>query len=214
MPLSLPDLPYPHDALVPFMSRETLEFHHDKHHLAYVNTANEHLKGNPLEKKPLEEIVVKSYKSSPALFNNAAQHYNHTHFWKWMKPKGGGSKLPDPLGRKIESDLGGIAKARNDFIQAGITQFGSGWAWISIAKGKLVISKSPNGENPLIHGAQPILGCDVWEHAYYLDHRNLRPAYLEAFWDHLINWEYVNELLVRATEQFEKQRSMPRRRNL
>jgi Fe-Mn family superoxide dismutase len=198
MPLSLPDLPYPHDALAPYMSRETLEFHHDKHHLAYVNTANDKLKGNALENKPLEEIVKGSYNQDAVLFNNAGQHYNHLHFWKWMKPQGGGDKFPDPLGRMITSDLGGAAKARTDFVQAGVTQFGSGWCWISVANGKLVISKTPNGENPLVHGAQPILGCDVWEHAYYLDHRNLRPAYLQAFWDHLINWDYVNELLVRA----------------
>ena len=137
MPFSLPDLPYAHDALAPHMSRETLEYHHDKHHLAYVNNGNNLLKGTEWENKPLEEVVKGSFGKNAGLFNNAGQHYNHMHFWKWMKPGGGGNKIPGALKAKIDSDLGGVAKAKEDFIQAGVTQFGSGWAWIAVKDGKL-----------------------------------------------------------------------------
>ena len=123
------------------------------------------------------------------LVNNVGQHYNHNHFWNWMKPNGGGKKIPGALEKAIESDLGGYDKFRTDFVQAGVTQFGSGWAWLSVKDGKLAISKTPNGENPLMHGASPILGVDVWEHSYYIDYRNLRQKYLEAFVDNLINWD-------------------------
>ena len=127
MSFTLPDLPYSHDALAPHMSRETLEYHHDKHHLAYVNNGNNLLKGTEWEGKSLEEVVKGSFGKNAGLFNNAGQHYNHLHFWKWMKPGGGGDKIPGTLKGKIEADLGGLAKAKEDFIQAGVTQFGSGW---------------------------------------------------------------------------------------
>lgn len=198
MSFTLPDLPYAHDALQPFMSKETLEYHHDKHHLAYVNNGNNAIKGTEFEGKSLEEIVKGSYGKNPAVFNNAGQHYNHILFWKWMKKNGGGKKLPGKLEKAIESDLGGYDKFRADFIAAGVGQFGSGWAWLSVKDGKLEISKTPNGENPLVHGATPILGVDVWEHSYYVDYRNLRPKYLEAFVDSLINWEFVEELYEKA----------------
>jgi superoxide dismutase, Fe-Mn family len=191
MSFSLPDLPYAHDALGPHMSRETLEYHHDKHHLAYVNNGNNLLKGTEWENKSLEEVVKGSHGKNAGLFNNAGQHYNHIHFWKWMKPNGGGKSLPASLQGAFDSDLGGYDKFRTDFIEAGKTQFGSGWCWVAVKDGKLVIMKTPNGENPLVHGATPILGCDVWEHSYYIDYRNARPKYLEAFVDNLINWEYV-----------------------
>jgi len=165
MPFTLPELPYAYDALQPYMSKETLEFHHDKHHAAYVNTGNNLLKGSELEGKSVEEVVRASYGKNQALFNNAGQHYNHIHFWQWMKPKGGGA-IPGSLERKIAEDLGGVDKMKEDFIQAGVTQFGSGWCWIAVKDGKLAIMKTPNGENPLVHGATPILGCDVWEHSY------------------------------------------------
>jgi superoxide dismutase, Fe-Mn family len=126
------------------------------------------------------------------------QHYNHNHFWNWMKPNGGGKKIPGALEKAIESDLGGYDKMRADFVQAGLTQFGSGWCWISVKDGKLAISKTPNGENPLMHGASPILGCDVWEHSYYIDYRNARQKYLEAFVDNLVNWDYVAEMYAKA----------------
>lgn len=198
MAFELPKLPYDYDALAPFMSRETLEYHHDKHHLAYVTNGNKLLEGSGLEGKSLEEIVKESYGKNQALFNNAGQHYNHIHFWKWMKKGGGGKKLPAKLEQAINSDLGGYDKFREDFIAAGAGQFGSGWAWLSVKDGKLEISKTPNGENPLVHGAKPILGVDVWEHSYYIDYRNARPKYLEAFVDSLINWDYVLELYEQA----------------
>ena len=153
MAFTLPDLPYPHDALAPYMSKETLEFHHDKHHQAYVNNGNNALKGTEWEGKPLEEIVKGSHGKNPAVFNNAGQHYNHIHFWKWMKKGGGGDKMPAKLKAAIDKDLGGVAKAKADFIAAGVGQFGSGWCWIAVKDGKLVIDKTPNGESPLVKGA-------------------------------------------------------------
>ena len=194
MSFELPNLPYPHDALGEFMSKETLEFHHDKHHQAYVTNGNNLLKDSGLEGKSLEDVVKESHNKNAGLFNNAAQHYNHIHFWKWMKPGGGGSALPESLMAKINSDLGGFEKFRSDFINAGVTQFGSGWAWLAQKDGKLEIMKTPNGENPLIHNATPLLGVDVWEHSYYIDYRNARPKYLEAWFDNLVNWDYVLEL--------------------
>lgn len=198
MSFALEDLPYAYDALAPYMSAETLEFHHDKHHQAYVTNGNKLLEGSGLEGKSLEEIVKESYGTNAGLFNNAGQHLNHLHFWKWMKPNGGGSSLPGVLAKKVDEDLGGFDKFRADFINAGLTQFGSGWAWLALKDGKLVVMKTPNGENPIVHGATPILGCDVWEHSYYIDYRNARPKYLEAFVDNLINWEYVEELYSKA----------------
>ena len=198
MSFTLPELPYAYDALQPYMSKETLEFHHDKHHAAYVNTGNNLLKGTEFEGKSVEEVVKGSYGKNQPLFNNAGQHYNHIHFWKWMKKGGGGKSLPGALQKAVDSDLGGYDKFRADFINAGTTQFGSGWAWLSVKDGKLEISKTPNGENPLVHGASPILGVDVWEHSYYIDYRNARPKYLEAFVDSLINWDYVLEMYEKA----------------
>jgi superoxide dismutase, Fe-Mn family len=199
MALELPALPYAYDALGPYMSKETLEFHHDKHHMAYVTNGNNALKDSPLADKSIEEICKAAYaeKNAP-LINNVGQHYNHIHFWSWMKPNGGGKKIPGRLQAAIDSDLGGYDKMRTDFIQAGVTQFGSGWCWIAKKDGKLTIMKTPNGENPLMHGASPILGCDVWEHSYYIDYRNLRPKYLEAFVDSLVNWDYVDEMFSKA----------------
>lgn len=195
MSLTLPELPYAYDALAPYMSAETLEYHHDKHHLAYVNNGNNLLKDSPLAGKSLEDICVIAFNEKNAgLINNVGQHYNHLHFWNWMKKDGGGKSLPGKLAKAIDSDLGGYDKFRADFINAGVTQFGSGWAWLTVKDGKLAIAKTANGENPLMYGATPILGCDVWEHSYYIDYRNMRPKYLEAFVDSLINWDYVLEL--------------------
>jgi superoxide dismutase, Fe-Mn family len=194
----LPELPYSYDALQPYMSAETLQFHHDKHHLAYVDMANKLLQGSGLEGKDLVEIVKASHGKNQALFNNAGQHYNHSEFWKCMKRGGGGTKLPGKLAAKIDSDLGGYGAFREKIIEAGKTQFGSGWAWLAVKDGKLEVMKTANAENPLVHGATPILTVDVWEHTYYIDYRNLRPKYLEAFVDSLINWEYVEELFEKA----------------
>ena len=195
----LPPLPYSYDALGPYMSAETLEFHHDKHHQAYVTNGNNLLKDSGLEGKTLEEIVKQSFGKNAGLFNNAGQHFNHLHFWHWMKPNGGGNKLPGALAAKIDEDLGGFDKFRADFIAAGTTQFGSGWAWLSLNNdGKLAVTKTANGESPLVHGGQPLLGVDVWEHSYYIDYRNARPKYLEAWFDNLINWEHVEKLFTEA----------------
>ncbi len=199
MAFELPDLPYAYDSLGDHMSAETLEFHHDKHHMAYVTNGSNLLKDSGLEGKSLEDVVRGSYGSNPGLFNNAGQHYNHIHFWNWMKGGGGGTSMPGKLASAIDSDIGGYDKFRADFIAAGTTQFGSGWCWLAVKDGKLEVMKTPNGENPLVHGASPILGCDVWEHSYYIDYRNARPKYLEAFVDHLINWDYVGEMYEAAT---------------
>jgi len=197
MALTLPPLPYPHDALQPYMSRETLEYHHDKHHKAYVDTANNLLKDSPLADKPLAEIIIESHGKNPPLFNNAAQDYNHTEFWKLMKPNGGG-KIPGVLEKALADSFGSVEEAKKQFIQAGVTQFGSGWAWLTVKDGKIAVLKTANGENPLIFGSTAILGVDVWEHSYYLDYRNRRLDYLTAFVDHLVNWEYVAERLEHA----------------
>jgi superoxide dismutase, Fe-Mn family len=192
---TLPDLPYAHDALAPHMSQETLEFHHDKHHLAYVNAGNDLVKDTPYASMSLDEICKKAFaEKNQAIINQVGQHYNHTHFWNWMKPNGGGSSMPSKV-EALVKDYGGFDKMKADFIQAGVTQFGSGWAWLAVKDGKLQVTKTPNGENPLMHGMQPILGCDVWEHSYYIDFRNARPKYLESFIDNLVNWDYVESMI-------------------
>ena len=192
MTVELPSLPYANDALAPYMSSETLDFHHGKHHQTYVTNLNNLVKDTDMQDSSLEEIVVKSSKDSSmaGIFNNAGQHWNHILFWQCMKPNGGGS-MPSELESRITSDLGGIDQFKEAFIQAGTTQFGSGWAWLAIDNGKLVVTKSPNASNPLVDGMKPILGCDVWEHSYYIDYRNKRPDYLKAFLDSLVNWEFV-----------------------
>jgi len=196
--LTLPQLPYAEDALAPYMSAETLEYHHGKHHNTYVTKGNELLAGSGLENLSLDEMVKQSFgkKELQPLFNNVAQHWNHNHFWKWMKPNGGGNKIPGALEKKIAEDLGGAEKFATDFAAAGVGQFGSGWAWLAQdpKTGKLEIMKTPNGENPLAHGKITLLGCDVWEHSYYIDYRNRRPDYLKAFLQNLVNWDYVLEL--------------------
>ncbi len=194
----LPDLPYAYDALQPHMSAETLEYHHDKHHAAYVTNANKLLAGSGLEDADELTIIRESFGRNPGLFNNAAQVFNHTFFFDGMKPGGGGAKLPGRLEAAINDAFGGFAKFREDFINAGVTQFGSGWAWLVFKDGKLEIMKTPNAENPFVHGATPIICCDVWEHAYYIDYRNLRPKFLEVFVDHLANWEFAEANLERV----------------
>ena len=193
MPFTLPELPYAYDALQPYMSKETLEFHHDKHHQAYVTTGNNLMKGTEFEDKPVEEVVKGTFGKNQPLFNNAGQHFNHIHFWKWMKPHGGGTPS-GAVEKALMESFGSFDKFKEDFVQAGVTQFGSGWAWLAVKNGKIEVMKTPNGENPLVHGATPILGVDVWEHSYYIDYRNRRPDYLKAFVDNLVNWDHVDEL--------------------
>lgn len=192
MSFELPSLPYANDALAPYMSAETLDFHHGKHHQTYVTNLNNLLKDNELQGASLDDIVVKSSKdtSMAGIFNNAGQHWNHILFWQCMKPNGGGS-IPSELEARLNSDFGSVDQFKEAFIQAGTTQFGSGWAWLAIDNGKLVVTKSANASNPLVDGMKPILGCDVWEHSYYIDYRNKRPDYLKAFLDSLVNWEFV-----------------------
>ena len=196
MIFELPKLDYTKSALSPIMSEETLDLHHGKHHQTYITNLNNFIKDTDLAKDSLEEIIKKTSKdpSKVGIFNNASQHWNHILFWKCMKPSGGG-KMPYKLEKKIIEDFGSVDQFKKDFIQAGVTQFGSGWAWLSIKSGKLIISKTANAVNPLINGMKPILGCDVWEHSYYVDYKNRRPDYLNAFFDKLINWEFVSSQL-------------------
>ena len=196
MTFELPKLDYAKNALAPIMSEETLDLHHGKHHQTYITNLNNFIKDTDMAEMSLEEIVHNSSKdkSKAGIFNNASQHWNHELFWKCMKPNGGGS-MPKKLEDRIKSDLGSVEEFKKQFIQAGITQFGSGWCWLSISNGKLVVSKTPNAENPLIHNMKPILGCDVWEHSYYVDYRNRSPEYLENFFEKLVNWEFVESQL-------------------
>lgn len=196
MRFTLPNLNYAKNALHPAMSVETLELHHSKHHQTYVTNLNNLIKGTSLENDTLEDIVKKTANDSSkaAIFNNAGQHYNHILFWQCMRPNGGG-KMPGKLEKKIIETFGTVEKFKEDFIQAGVTQFGSGWTWLSLKGDQLVISKTANGSNPLVDNLKPIFGCDVWEHAYYVDYKNRRPDYLKAFVEKLANWEFVESQL-------------------
>ena len=193
---SLPKLDYANEALAPIMSAETLDLHHGKHHQTYITNLNNFIKDTNMATMSLDEIISESSKdkSKAGIFNNASQHWNHNLFWKCMKPNGGG-QLPPRLEERIVSDFGSVDQFKQDFKQAGITQFGSGWCWLSINDGKLVVTKTANAANPLIENMKPILGCDVWEHSYYIDYRNRRPEYLDKFIENLINWEFVESLL-------------------
>ena len=192
----LPKLDYPKNGLSPIMSEETLDLHHGKHHQTYITKLNEFVKETDMQDMSLEKIILKSSqdKNMVGLFNNASQHWNHNLFWKCMKPNGGG-KIPSRLEKRLISDFGSVDNFKSEFKNAGITQFGSGWCWLSIKNGKLVVSKTANAANPLIDDMIPILGCDVWEHSYYIDYRNRRPEYLDKFIENLINWEFVDSLL-------------------
>ena len=197
MAFSLPDLPYGRGDLAPHISEETLNYHHGKHHQAYVTNLNGLIEGTDLADKSLEEIIkiAAADKSKAGLFNNAAQVWNHTFYWHSMKPNGGG-KPTGKIADKIESDLGGYDQFVKDFKAAGGGQFGSGWAWLVLKDGKLAITKTPNAETPLTEsGVTPILTMDVWEHAYYLDYQNSRPNYMDAFINNLINWDFANKNL-------------------
>ena len=196
MVFELPKLDYANTALSPIMSEETLDLHHGKHHQTYITNLNNFIKDTDMANKSLEEIIVDSSKdkAKAGIFNNASQHWNHNLFWKCMKPSGGG-KIPPKLEKRIIDDLGSVEQFKKDFIQAGTTQFGSGWCWLSVSNGKLVVTKTANAANPLIENMKPILGCDVWEHSYYIDYKNRRPEYLNNFVEKLIDWEFVESLL-------------------
>lgn len=192
MAFELPQLPYAMDALKPHISAETLEFHHGKHHATYVTNLNNLIKGTPNEGKSLEEII----KSAPAggLFNNSAQHFNHSFYWKSLAPKAGG----EPKGAVadgIKKAFGSFDEFKKKFSEAATTHFGSGWAWlVKKSDGSLAIEATHDAGVPITSGNKPILTCDVWEHAYYIDYRNARAKYVEAFWN-LVNWEFANQNL-------------------
>jgi superoxide dismutase, Fe-Mn family len=193
MAFELPPLPFANDALEPHISARTLEFHHGKHHATYVTNLNTLTKDSPLASASLEEVIKAAAADLPAkqpLFNNAAQVWNHTFFWNCMK-KGGGGQPGAALLARIDSDLGGFDKFKEDFKAAAIGQFGSGWAWLVEENGKLKITKTANADLPLAHGQKALLTVDVWEHAYYLDYQNRRADFVQAFLDHLVNWDFV-----------------------
>ena len=195
MGFELPELPYEYDSLEKLgMSKETLEFHHDLHHKAYVDNGNKLLEGSPHEAKALEVIVKDTYDNSKivqsGLFNNASQHWNHMQFWEMIGPSG--KTMPSDLEAGIVGEFGSVEKFKEAFCAAGVGQFGSGWCWlVQDVDRSLKITKTENGVNPLCFGQNTLLGCDVWEHSYYIDFRNKRPAYLQNFLDRLVNWENV-----------------------
>jgi Fe-Mn family superoxide dismutase len=200
---TLPPLPYAMDALAPHISSETLSFHHGKHHQAYVTNLNGLIENSEFKDMSLVDIMMKTASKTPdviGIFNNAAQVYNHTFFWHSMHPTSQKSELNGKLKELIDRDLGGIEKFKEEFKKAATTQFGSGWAWLVYNKNsqKLEIMKTGNADCPLTQGLIPILTCDVWEHAYYIDYQNRRPDYVQTFLDHLINYEFGNENLIKA----------------
>ncbi len=183
----LPDLPYAIDALQPHISRETLEYHHGKHHQAYVNNLNNLIKGTEFQEQKLEDIIKKS---SGGIFNNAAQIWNHTFYWNCLSPKGGGNPSGN-LAKAIESKFGSFDDFKKQFSQTAATLFGSGWAWlVKNNDGSIELMQTGNAGTPMTSGKTAIFTCDVWEHAYYIDYRNARPAYIEHFWN-LANWEFA-----------------------
>ncbi|MBF2036537.1 MAG: superoxide dismutase [Leptolyngbyaceae cyanobacterium T60_A2020_046] len=199
MAYELAPLPYDYTALEPYISKSTLEFHHDKHHAAYVSKFNDAVKGTDLDSQSIE-AAIKALASDPAkngVFNNAAQAWNHTFYWNSMKPGGGGQPTGD-LAKKIEADFGSFDQFAEAFKTAGATQFGSGWAWLVLDGGTLKVTKTLNADNPLTSGQVPLLTMDVWEHAYYLDYQNKRPDYISTFLSHLVNWDFAAQNLAAA----------------
>ncbi len=199
MALELPALPYDPKALEPFISANTLSFHHDKHHAAYVNNYNNLTKDTPYAGKALEEVIkeVAGDASKVGVFNNGAQVWNHTFFWNSLKHGGGGKPSGDLLS-KIEADLGSFDKFLEEFKTAATTQFGSGWAWLVLDGGKLKVTKTANADTPLAHGQTALFTVDVWEHAYYLDYQNRRPDFVSAVLENLANWDFVGQNLAKA----------------
>jgi Fe-Mn family superoxide dismutase len=195
----LPALPYGLDALEPHISRSTLEFHHGKHHAAYVTNLNNLVAGTDLEGKSLDETIlaVSGDASKAGVFNNAAQVWNHTFYWQGMKPGGGGAPT-GALAARIDADFGGFDAFKEQFKTAGATQFGSGWAWLVLDNGALKITKTGNADLPLAHGQKALLTMDVWEHAYYLDYQNRRPDYITTYLEKLVNWDFVASNLAAA----------------
>lgn len=199
MTITLPELPYSREALAPHISANTLDFHYGKHHNAYVTNLNKLIADTELANQTLEQIITSTAKDSgkAGIFNNAAQVWNHSFYWQSMQPDGGGLPTGDIAG-KIEADFGSYTVFIEKFKAAGLTQFGSGWAWLVLNNNKLEIMKTANADTPIAHGVKPLLTVDVWEHAYYLDYQNGRGNYLEAFINDLVNWQFVNSNLAQG----------------
>jgi Fe-Mn family superoxide dismutase len=202
MAFELPPLPYAETALEPHISAKTLEFHHGKHHKAYVDTLNKLVEGAPEADMSLEEIIVATHHDDAkiAIFNNAAQAWNHAFFWPCMSKDGGGKPDGD-LKKAIDQDFGRLDNFLKEFKEAATTQFGSGWAWLVLDAGKLKVIKTSNAINPIAGGQAALLTCDVWEHAYYLDYQNRRADFVDAFLEHLVNWDFVAENVAKARDR-------------
>ena len=203
MAFTLPPLPYAYDALEPAIDSETMTFHHDKHHQAYVDNLNKAVDADAaLQGKSLEELFASISTAPKAVRNNGGGHWNHALFWELLAPVGQGGEPSAELAAAIDRDLGGLDKFKEDFNAAGAGQFGSGWAWLIVQDGKLKVTSTPNQDNPLMDVAEQkgavVLGADVWEHAYYLKYQNRRPEYLKAFWT-VVNWNKANALFAAAT---------------
>ena len=200
MAFTLPALPYAHDALEPHIDTTTMQIHHGKHHQAYVDNLNKAIAGTPNENKSLEELVAAAGTISPAVRNNGGGHWNHSFFWETLAPNAGGAPS-GKISEAINTSLGSFDAFKEKFNNAGMTRFGSGWAWLLVKDGKLEISSTPNQDNPLMDVAEvkgtPVLGLDVWEHAYYLKYQNRRAEYLGVFWN-VVNWNKVNERFEQA----------------
>ncbi|MGE5146304.1 MAG: superoxide dismutase, partial [Candidatus Eiseniibacteriota bacterium] len=199
MAIDLPDLPFSYTALEPHISSTTLKFHHDKHHRAYVEKTNALIRDTALASRPLEEIVAAAAAdpAQRALFNNAAQAWNHAFYWRCMKPQGGGAPTGE-VAERIAADFGGPEHFAESFSAAAVGQFGSGWAWLVLDGDRLRIAATANADLPLVRGQTPLLVIDVWEHAYYLDYQNRRPDYVATFLAHLVDWDFVNRQLAAA----------------
>jgi len=194
MPFSLPPLPYAENALEPHISAKTMSFHYGKHHAGYVAKLNELAAGTPHDTQALEEIVRSAAKDKGPLFNNAAQVWNHTFFWNSMRPKGGGEPKGELLDL-IKGSFGSLDKLKEEFKNQGLAQFGSGWVWLVRDGDKLKVTKTANAESPLVTGHKPLVTCDVWEHAYYLDYQNRRADFLQTFLTSLVNWDFAAQQL-------------------
>lgn len=201
MAFDLPKLPYAYNALEPYFDAQTMEIHYSKHHQGYTNNLNKAIEGTDLEGKSIEDLM-KIAGSNTAVRNNGGGFYNHALFWTILSPKGGGEPT-GKLAEAIKSNFGSFEAFKEEFTKAAATRFGSGWAWLVVANGKLLVSSTPNQDNPLMDIAEvkgmPILGLDVWEHAYYLHYQNKRPDYITAFW-HIVNWEEVSRRYTEATK--------------
>jgi len=202
MAFTLPQLPYPHNALEPHIDTQTMQIHHGKHHQAYVDNLNKAIAGGEHENKSLDELIAHAGSISPAVRNNGGGHWNHTFFWESLAPDAGGSPS-GTLAEAINSTFGSFEAFKEKFNAAGTTRFGSGWAWLIVKDGKLEVTSTPNQDNPLMDVAEtkgtPVLGVDVWEHAYYLKYQNRRPEYLQAFWN-VVNWKKVEERFQNASK--------------